>query len=84
MSDVLLTVTVPQEVNDYMQAVEDLMIAIHKGIPTDQLIAKELPVVLKLYGEAATALTEAKTEVGPTLDCVLLHARKIAFSLLGK
>jgi len=27
MSDVLLTVTVPQEVNDYMQALEDLMIA---------------------------------------------------------
>lgn len=84
MSEAMISVSVPKELNDVLVAIENLVVSVKAGTPLATLAAQELPVIISLVGELGAIPGDITADVGGTIDAALLFARKIAFTLLGK
>ncbi len=85
MSDLVpVQVSVPKPLQDVMIALQNLVIAIKAGKSPAEIIAMELPVLMALFPELSQLGPDFQTELGPSLDCVLLAARQLVFTIVGK
>lgn len=84
MSEVKLSVSAPKEVVDFLVALDGLTAKIAAKESAAQIASEELPVVLNLYGEAQTALSEVTSQTDEVLDAAELYVRRMVYRLLGK
>lgn len=76
-----VTVSVPQELDDALQALSGLILAIKDGKSLNDIVALELPQAIKLMGEYQAIPAEVASQAG--VSELALWASQLAGVLLG-
>jgi hypothetical protein len=83
MADVQVTVSGPKSVNDSLQELYNLVVAIKAGQGLSTVLAGQVGNLIGLLPELSTVGVDVKTELGASIDLGSVWGRKIVFALLG-